>query len=158
MWNLGSMTVRIKVCNFKKPWNTGSRSHGSFLHLLRFDSCINALLPALSSYVFLYFKQACLLHYIIHMQIKYRCALCPSLRIIGPSKLAIIPAIQVQTLPLEGPRSLGFLIQGPNKECLLNLVGESYLRFSVPTTIWILVPRPSGTKLMLTVRASIDPP
>ena len=35
-----------------------------------------------------------------------------SLRIIGPSKLAFLedptPAIQVQTLPLEGPRSLGF--------------------------------------------------
>ncbi len=34
-----------------------------------------------------------------------------SLRIIGPSKLAILrtrtPAIQVQNLPLEGPRSLG---------------------------------------------------
>ena len=119
----------FKVCNFKKPWNTGSRSHGSFLHLLRFDSCINALLPALSSYVFLYFKQACLLHYIIHMQIKYRCALCPSLRIIGPSKLAIIPAIQVQTLPLEGPRSLGFLIQGPNKELFIELSGRKLSPF-----------------------------
>lgn len=52
---------------------------------------------------------------------------------------------------------LSFLIQGPNKECLLNLVGESYLRFNAPTAIWILVPRPSGTKLMLTARESIDP-
>ena len=42
------------------------------------------------------------------------CYFCLTLRIIGPSKLAILcyfedttPAVQVQTLPLEGPRSLG---------------------------------------------------